>query len=107
SSPVHSPATPTKFNLDQFLTTLQSTSPALYSFLHNAKFSQQGTTLNIYTANPGIVNSANNKALLAKLSGLAVNGISLSEYKSSNFGQISDIMGNVEEVTDTNGNPFS
>lgn len=99
---------PANFTWDTFMSNLQSSSNLLYNLLQKSHHASDPTTLHLYVKNQGIFNSVNNKALLAKLSGLNIAVHDLSEYNSknsANFGQISDIMGKVEEVS-KDGNPF-
>ncbi|MBR3323380.1 DNA polymerase III subunit gamma/tau [Candidatus Saccharibacteria bacterium] len=112
STPTSSPATTTthipdatSFSWETFLAQLAKKSTLLSNILKKSKYKQDTSTLHLYVKNQGIFNSTNNKALLSQLSGCTVIIHDLSEYNSKNFGQISDIMGNVEEVND-NGNPF-
>ena len=102
-------STSADFSWSDFLQKVSQSSTLLYNILSKSKYKNEGAILHIYVKNQGIINSANNKALLTKLSGLQIIAHDFSEYSDSahNFGQISDIMGNVEEVTDTNGNPFN
>ena len=93
------------FNWDNFMSKLSTSSTLLYNLLQKSHHKEDAATLHLYVKNQGIFNATNNKTLLAKLSGLSISVHDLSEYNSKDFGQISDIMGNVEEVND-NGNPF-
>ncbi|MBR3135050.1 DNA polymerase III subunit gamma/tau [Candidatus Saccharibacteria bacterium] len=94
------------FSWETFMASLSKSSALLYNLLQRSHHKEDATTLHLYVKNQGIFNATNNKTLLAKLSGLSIAVHDLSEYNSKDFGQISDIMGNVEEVNN-DGNPFN
>ena len=97
---------PTEFSWPAFLEAVAKSSTLLFNMLSKSQHKLDGATLHIYIKNQGNINSANNKALLTKLSGLSIATHDPSEFSQSTFGQISDIMGNVEEVKSDGANPF-
>ncbi len=105
------PSTPQPFNWDIFLSRIKQASPSIANQLQKTTQHFDGTTLHLYPQRKitkSVLESTNNKQLLkTHLQGVALQIHDLNEQKTSDFSQISDIMGAVEEVTTSGGEiPF-
>lgn len=103
---------PATFNWQAFLTNVKSASGTVGSTLEKCTYEQKGSELFIYTERKiykTILKSANNYKILKKFlpEGITIvieDGLENAK-KDQNLGQISDIMGDIEEVN-TDGVPF-
>lgn len=102
---------PQPFNWDNFLSRIKQASPSIANQLQKTSQHFDSTTLHIHPLRKitkSVLESTNNKQLLkTHLQGVALQIHDVSEQKTSDFSQISDIMGAVEEVTNSGGEiPF-